>query len=77
MIKSLSNKLPSRCFSTIFTAHLKDNDPDVRRIIMKEVDRQKKSINLIASENFTQNSVLECLGTYYSVSKPDVRLKDL
>ena len=39
---------------------LKTRDPAIYNIIRKEYNRQKK-VYLIASENFTSKSVMECL----------------
>lgn len=50
-------------FSKGWAGKLKDKDPHLRNLILQEIERQKDSIDLIASENFTENSVLECLGT--------------
>jgi len=56
---------------------LKNYDPDVHQIINDEIDRQKHSIVLIASENFTTKSVLDALGTpmcnKYSEGYPGAR----
>ena len=41
-------------------------DPEVAGIIQKEQQRQKDSIVLIASENFTSKAVLEALGSSMS-----------
>ena len=41
-------------------------DPEVAEIIQKEQQRQKDSIVLIASENFTSKAVLEALGSCMS-----------
>mmetsp|Transcript_17229 Transcript_17229/g.30999 ORF Transcript_17229/g.30999 Transcript_17229/m.30999 type:complete len:469 (-) Transcript_17229:6478-7884(-) len=58
-------------------ASLAEVDPEVQRIIDLEKDRQKKSIVLIASENFTSKSVLEALGSImtnkYSEGYPGAR----
>ena len=43
--------------------HLKYNDPELHSLISSEYQRQKCSMELIASENITQQSVLECLGS--------------
>jgi len=45
---------------------LADIDPEVANIIELEKDRQRRCINLIASENFTSKSVLEALGSVMS-----------
>jgi glycine hydroxymethyltransferase len=56
---------------------LSDVDPEVSRIIEQEKDRQKRCINLIASENFTGKSVLDALGSVmqnkYSEGYPGAR----
>ncbi|ODV95741.1 hypothetical protein PACTADRAFT_49200 [Pachysolen tannophilus NRRL Y-2460] len=57
--------------------HLNDTDPEVSQIIKDEIDRQKHSIVLIASENFTSTSVFDALGTpmcnKYSEGYPGAR----
>ncbi|KAL6941949.1 Serine hydroxymethyltransferase, cytosolic [Hanseniaspora vineae] len=59
------------------TGSLHETDPEVEAIIQGEVDRQKHSINLIASENATSSAVLDCLGTpmcnKYSEGYPGAR----
>lgn len=45
---------------------LADVDPEVNSIIESEKDRQKRCINLIASENFTSTAVLQSLGSVMS-----------
>ena len=42
---------------------LKFKDPKLYEIIRSEFLRQKKGLELIASENFTSKSVMECLGS--------------
>lgn len=42
---------------------LEQKDPEVFNIISKEIDRQKKGINLIASENFVTRAVLDAIGS--------------
>lgn len=42
---------------------LKVKDPKLFSLIKKEYMRQKKGLELIASENFTSKSVMECLGS--------------
>lgn len=43
--------------------HLKNQDPEVYAAIKKEIARQKKTIELIASENFVSEAVLEAVGS--------------
>ena len=42
---------------------LKLKDPKLHNLISKEYLRQQKSLELIASENFTSCSVMECIGS--------------
>lgn len=42
---------------------LKDSDPEVNKIIQDEYKRQSESLELIASENVTSLSVLQCNGS--------------
>jgi glycine hydroxymethyltransferase len=42
---------------------LADADPDIYRLIQKETDRQNGQIELIASENFTSEAILEATGS--------------
>src|SRR5512138_1527547 len=42
---------------------LSEFDPDVAAMIRREVDRQRHGIELIASENFVSEAVLEAMGT--------------
>lgn len=57
--------------------HLSILDSEVYNIIYNEYDRQKNGIELIASENFVSNSVLEALGSImtnkYSEGQPGKR----
>ena len=43
--------------------NLSDVDPEMNELIKEEYERQKNSIELIASENITSKPVLECLGS--------------
>lgn len=56
---------------------LSEADPDVRAIIDKEKKRQFRSLELIASENFTSRAVMEavgsCLTNKYSEGLPGKR----
>ncbi|MBA0626346.1 hypothetical protein Godav_004026 [Gossypium davidsonii] len=63
---------------TRFVDHgLGEADPEVRAIINKEKERQFKSLELIASENFTSRAVMEavgsCLTNKYSEGLPGKR----
>merc|ERR1712061_281415 len=56
---------------------LQDADPSMYALIEEEKARQMRSIELIASENFTSKAVLECLGSTltnkYSEGQPNAR----
>lgn len=56
---------------------LKEFDPEMYDLIRKEKERQKRGLELIASENFTSRAVLEtlgsCLTNKYSEGYPGVR----
>ena len=56
---------------------LKSRDPEMFNLIRHEFKRQKRNIELIASENFTSSSVRECLGSIltnkYSEGLPNRR----
>jgi len=58
-------------------ANLKDWDPEVYSLLIKEKQRQVNGIELIASENFTSKAVMECLGSCmtnkYSEGLPGAR----
>lgn len=47
----------------LLNASLKEGDPELLELIKKEKQRQLRSLEMIASENFTSFSVLECLGS--------------
>ena len=44
------------------TPHLDETDADVAALLRKEAKRQGLSIELIASENFVSEAVLEAMG---------------
>jgi len=58
-------------------ASLKDVDPEVYNIIDGEKDRQRRCVNLIASENFAPQAVLDAVGSVmvnkYSEGYPGAR----
>lgn len=45
------------------TTHLEVQDPELYNLILEENKRQKRSLELIASENITSPAVMECLGS--------------
>jgi len=56
---------------------IKSNDNEVAQLILKELDRQRNTIELIASENFTSLAVMATCGTVatnkYAEGKPGKR----
>ena len=52
-------------------------DPEIFQLIRKEKDRQRKGLEMIASENFTSVAVLDCLSSClhnkYSEGLPHTR----
>jgi len=42
---------------------LMDQDPEIGKAIQDEINRQRSTINLIASENYASNAVLEAQGS--------------
>lgn len=49
--------------STLLNSNVWDSDPELFEILKKEKGRQQRSLELIASENFTSLPVLQCLGS--------------
>ena len=45
------------------TNEIRKNDPQLADAIEMEVERQRNKIELIASENFVSNAVMEAIGT--------------
>jgi len=45
---------------------LRDSDPDIAQAIRNEVNRQASGLELIASENFVSNAVLEAAGSVFT-----------
>ncbi len=49
--------------STTSITHLKEVDPELTSWLMKETDRQKFGLEMIASENYTSQAVMEAQGS--------------
>ena len=43
--------------------HVKQTDPEVASALGQELSRQRSSVELIASENFTSQAVMEAMGS--------------
>eukprot|EP01029_Cantina_marsupialis_P015060 TRINITY_DN32_c0_g2_i1.p1 TRINITY_DN32_c0_g2~~TRINITY_DN32_c0_g2_i1.p1 ORF type:complete len:489 (+),score=176.56 TRINITY_DN32_c0_g2_i1:99-1565(+) len=56
----------SRNWATSMNKSLNETDPELEAILEKEKQRQRESLVLIASENFTSKSVCEALGSVMS-----------
>lgn len=52
--------------SDFFTSHLSETDPFISEAIDNEVRRQTNGLELIASENFVSEAVLEAAGTVFT-----------
>jgi glycine hydroxymethyltransferase len=46
-----------------FTRPLTDVDPEIAEVLRLELDRQQRTLEMIASENFVPQAVLECQGS--------------
>jgi glycine hydroxymethyltransferase len=46
-----------------FTRPLADIDPEIADVLANELDRQQRTLEMIASENFVPQAVLECQGS--------------
>lgn len=49
--------------SKLLHSTLAEADPELTKLIRSEKQRQTRGLEMIASENFTSLSVLECLGS--------------
>lgn len=67
----------TRMSESMLKADLRDSDPDLYELIKQEKDRQRSGLEMIASENFTSQSVLQtigsCLTNKYSEGYPNQR----
>jgi glycine hydroxymethyltransferase len=52
--------------STVLNKSLAETDPEIANLIEQEKARQRSSLVLIASENFTSKAVLDALGSVLS-----------
>ena len=44
-------------------SHLSDQDPELFKILEREINREESTLELIASENFTSQAVMEMAGS--------------
>src|SRR5690242_9718360 len=54
---------PLTGMTDLFTSPLADVDPEVAEAIGRELERQQRTLEMIASENFVPEAVLECQGS--------------
>ena len=57
------NEMDTNRYEDDLNANVDTVDPEVSQLIKLERDRQVRSLELIASENFTSQAVLDCLGS--------------
>ena len=62
-MSATSKPAPSADAETLFTASLRDTDPEIADVIGLELGRQRDEIELIASENIVSRAVLEAQGS--------------
>src|SRR6201986_3983766 len=46
-----------------FNLPLAEVDPEIAEVLQRELERQQKTLEMIASENFVPQAVLECQGS--------------
>jgi glycine hydroxymethyltransferase len=75
--KTLTTNKRKNSNKALLNASLKESDPEVYNIIQNEAIRQRDSLCLIPSENFTSQAVLDALGSImqnkYSEGYPNAR----
>jgi glycine hydroxymethyltransferase len=49
------------------TAHLAEVDPDIARVLDRELARQQGTLEMIASENFVPQAVLDAAGSVLTI----------
>lgn len=63
--------------SSLLSTPLKDSDPELFDLVINEKKRQRRGLEMIASENFTSTAVLQvlssCLTNKYSEGLPGSR----
>lgn len=71
------NEVDTKVTDSNLSLPLETADPELYALVSQEAQRQIKGLELIASENFTSVSVLQCLGSCltnkYSEGLPGVR----
>ena len=62
-MSATSNPKPASDTEALFSASLRESDPEIADVIAKEFGRQRDEIELIASENVVSRAVLEAQGS--------------
>lgn len=62
----VARRFSVRSFSSALNRTLVETDPELTKLIEQEKARQRNSLVLIASENFTSRAVLDALGSVLS-----------
>ena len=62
-MSATSSSKPLSEVETMFSAPLRDVDPEIARVVDQELGRQRDEIELIASENIVSRAVLEAQGS--------------
>lgn len=65
-ISIASRSLGTSASGSVLNQSLVDTDPELNQLIEQEKARQRNSLVLIASENFTSKAVLDALGSVLS-----------
>lgn len=76
-VKPEQNGLDTKLPNSNLSLPLESVDPELYSLVCQEAQRQRKGLELIASENFTSVSVMQCLGSCltnkYSEGLPGAR----
>ena len=59
---------------TTFNSPLSETDPEIAAVLAAELDRQRHTLEMIASENFVSRGVLEAQGSVLTTNMPRVTL---
>ena len=58
--------------NNLFTASLAEVDPTINDAINNEIKRQTNGLELIASENFVSEAVLQAMGSVFKIGRAHV-----
>jgi len=62
-MSATSSQKPSSAAENLFSAALREVDPEIAEVVRQELGRQRDEIELIASENIVSRAVLEAQGS--------------